>query len=345
MKKVLLFLSLLLLNSCSLNSLIPIEQVNKLQTIKYSPYMKHYRGYFARTDLQPIKNRKKYRFFYNKKEKDLAVLLQRKNKYILYSMFNSDKKAIEIKKNSKTRYRHIAKILKRKGYHYTLPSSIGCTSNVGLRLYKGVKTLLIEVKDYSYLQNIYKESIRSYNATKIKKIKTRLPKSLISSYYKHYEKRAKTKTQFKQLQIIASKLQLKYRGTKTKTNIEAKTEKIQKKESIKEATKEPIMEDSEEEAAEIIIIEEPKEKSKPYIYYLKEASYEELNDYLYASKINNDFSYDQYNKLKSRCSRLKEDELLKNGSLEDLIVAYKKNKDRRYKKRIMTLMKEVQEKE
>jgi len=46
---------------------------------------------------------------------------------------------------------------------------------------------------------------------------------------------------------------------------------------------------------------------------------------------------------KKRRTVLKEERLLREGSLEELITAYKTNKDPRYKKRILILMKEVQE--
>jgi hypothetical protein len=213
------------------------------------------------------------------------------------------------------------KMLKRKGYRVTSPYSVGYTAKVSLRRYKKVKTLLVEVKNYQYLQSLYRKAIKTYNAKGIKNIRTRLPKVLIESYYKKYKARATTEEQLKQLNIIAAKLHL--------NGSVLKTEKVS--EEKKEATEPQIQTDTKEDTPEQL-----------YSYYLKNASYYELNNYLSTAEAKSTLSYTQYNKLKKRNSQLQEKDLLENGSLEELITAYKKNKNPRYKSKIMQRIKEIQ---
>jgi len=208
MQKILLLLLFFLLNGCSLNSLLALGEVDKVQVVKYTPYLKHHRAYFTRTHLKPMKNGKKYLYLYNSKQKDLAILFHRKNQYILYSLSKPNKKLFTFIEDRNTRYYHVLKSLKRKGYRLASPDKVGYTSHVGLRRYKGIKTLLVEAKDYTRLKEIYEKAIRTYDAKAVKPIQTILPKPLIYAYYERYRKRAKSKKQLEQLQIIASKLQL-----------------------------------------------------------------------------------------------------------------------------------------
>jgi hypothetical protein len=73
---------------------------------------------------------------------------------------------------------------------------------------------------------------------------------------------------------------------------------------------------------------------------LHTAPYEELRSYLSEEDVRENLTYNQYRKLKER---LEEEELLREGSLEELIAAYKENKDPRYKAKILLLMKKVHE--
>ena len=129
-------------------------------------------------------------------------------------------------------------------------------------------------------------------------MKTKLPKHLVYDDYKRYAKRAKTQTQWTQLQIIAQKLQM--------------------------TTEEEIT------------------QHKPYIYYLNDASFEELSAYMSQRDTKKSLSYQQYTMLKRRKTCLKEENLLNGDSLEDLIAAYKINKNTKYKNRIMSIMKDQQ---
>jgi len=306
MRTVVLFLFFFLLSGCSLKNLSVEEEIDKVTVVQYTPYMKHHRAYFTRAELQIIKDDKKYLYLYNAKEKDLGILLHRKNQYILYNLSKPEQQALAINASPKTKYTHALKSFKRKGFNtITSLDAVGYTASVSLRRYKGVKTLLVEIQEYSRLQNLYKQAIKTYNANKIKNIKTKLPKQFVYDYYKRYENRAKTQAQLAQLQIIAQKLQIK----------------TEEKESTQS---EPVEQES-------------------YTYYLEDASLDELSAYISQRATRNALSYHQYTILKGRKTLLQEEKLLHEGSLEDLIAAYKVNKNPKYKKRIMTLIKDTQE--
>ena len=330
MQKILLILLFFLLSGCSLNNPFLSGEVDKVYVVKHSTYLKKHRAYFAREDLKPIKNGKKYLYLYNKKKKDLAILLHPKNQYRLYSLSFPEKKETVFKVHRNRRYSAILKKLRRKGYYPADPEKYGYITSTALRRYKGVKTILVEVKDYSKLLTLYKEAIRTYNAKKIQSVKTSLPKFFIASYYEKYRKRAKTKAQTEQLRIIGRKLKLYTPKPKVET-----PQKITENQNLTETHK------TDEAPVERIITEEKPQKSvKPYTYYLHTAPYEELRSYLSEEDARENLTYNQYRKLKER---LEEEELLREGSLEELISAYKRNKDPRYKSKIMLLMKKVHE--
>jgi len=318
MQKILLVLFIFLMSGCSIDGLIVWGEINKVQVVKQNTYIKHYRAYFQRTHLHSIRHGKKYLYFYNKKTRDLAILLHPKNRYILYS-FSHTNIVIKIPSSKKYGYYHMIKILKRKGYRITSPHAVGYTAKVSLRRYKKVKTLLVEVKNYQHLQDTYKKAIKTYNAGKIKNIKTRLPKVLIESYYKTYKAKTSTQKQLNQLNIIAGKLHLQKSVSNMKKIPQKKNTQSQTATSTKENTTQQL-----------------------YTYYLNHASYYELNNYLSTSEAKNALSYTQYHTLKRKNSQLQEEDLLQNGSLEELIEAYKKNKDQRYKSKIMQRIKEIQ---
>jgi len=321
MQKTLLLLFFFLLNGCSLNSILALGEVDKVQIVKQNTYLAHYRAYFTRSQLKPIKKNKKYLYFYNKKKKDLALLLHRSNKYYLYSLYHPNMGKITISSHKKTRYSDIVKALKRKGYFASSPHAVGATSKVALRRYKGIKTLLVDIKDYRTLQEKYQRAIRTYNANKIEKIKTLLPHVLIANYFKKYNKQATTSIQKEQLKRIANKLHL------NKPEIK---EVIQEEEEVQAVLA--------KEIPEPILVEAP----APFDYYAQEASYYELDSYLTDSASKDKLSFNQYTQLNKRHAQLKEAKILKEGSLEELISLYKTNKNPKYKSRILELMKEAQ---
>jgi hypothetical protein len=320
------------LGGCSLDSLSALNEVDKVQLVQKNAYMKRYRAYFVRTHLRPIRRGKKYLFFYNARKKDLAILLHPGRHYKLYSINHPHKIILTVSGNRKTRLRHVYKALARKGYHLTSPSRVGFSSRVRLRRYKGFKTLMVDVKDYRHLRNLYRKAIRTYDASRIKRIKTRLPKHFVLSYLRRYEKRATTARQKEQLRIIASKL-----GVSSRFHATTATPKPDQSTTVASAT--PVTPVAPTTPAT------PEHDDSTYRYYRNQASYTELNRYLESPESDYTLTHKQRKALQERRRTLKETYLLQHGSLEALIAAYKKNNDPRYKARIMTLMKEAQERE
>ncbi len=336
MSKIILFLLLILLNGCSFNSFFLKGEIDKVTVVKYTAYMKHHRAYFSRDQLKVIKNAKKYLYLHNEKNNDLIVLLHRNNYYILYNLSQPKRKAFSLKANSDT---SALKKFKRMGYKtISSPASKGFIVSVSHRRYKDVKTLLIEVKEYTDLQKLYENSIKTYDASKIKNIKTKLPKSLIIDYYIRHKKQATTHKQLTQLQIIAKKLQIK--GPSLPSQNINTTKKEQKEVKEDPDKKEYAWYEFEEKGENKISSQVPYEK--PYSYYLEDASINELSTYISKDTTKNSLSSSQYSALKQRKVVLQEEKLLREGSLEELITAYKVNKSPKYKERIMLLMKEEQ---
>ena len=359
MQKVLLLLFIFLFHGCNLNTLFLGGEIDKVMVVKYTPYMKHHRAYFTRTHLKNIRGRK-YLFLHNPTNNDLAILFHYQNKYMLYNMSQPERKPLVSYTHNKSRLKEVLKSFKHKGF---IPirtlSSIGYTTSVAKRRYKGIKTLLIETHDYRRLQSLYKKAIKGYNARSIQHIKTKLPKSLIYPYYRYYKKHARSKAQKTQLQIIGEKLHVE-KIQKIHTTLPKKlpqkpslkpviitpSSKLQKKkndisdkhplpEQRKEKEKAPIK--KVQSVAPAII------PTKPFRYYLHQASLAELSSYISNKATKNALSYNQYTALSHRKTMLKEEKIFNEGTLEELIEAYKTNKNPKYKKRIMLLMKKQQE--
>ena len=365
MQKILLLLFLFLFHGCSINTLFLSGEVNKIMVVKYAPYMKHHRAYFERTHLKNIL-RQKYLFLQNSKNHELNVLFRYKNEYILYNMSKPEQKPLAAHIKSNTKVKDVLKAFRHKGFTpvYSL-SSIGYTTTVAKRRYKDIKTLLVETYDYSRLQSLYKKAIKNYNAKLVQNIKTKLPKSLIYAYYRSYKKHAKTKVQLEQLQIIGEKLHIEKPQKKapiSSKKISKKTSKTVAKTVIKEELHDtprthplPLRPQTieapqviqpkveEKETPQAKIVKDIIAPIKPYKYYLKQSSLTELSSYLSNKSTKNTLTYNQYAALNHRKIILEEEKLFNEGTLEDLIAAYKINKKPKYKKRIMLLMKEKQD--
>jgi hypothetical protein len=358
---MILLLFFLLLNGCSLNNPFLEDEVDTVTVVKYTPYMKHHRAYFSRGQLKTLSNGKKYLYLYHAKTNEIAVLLHRKNQYVLYNMSKPKQQPYTMNVTSKTKYWQVLKGFERKGFKIIKSlASVGYTASVSRKKYKGLKTILIETQEYSRLQTLYKKAIKTYNASKIKNIKTRLPKSLISSYYDQYKKRAKTRVQLVQLSTIAKKLKLQAPKVPEKALKKQKITPSKQKKHIAHKDKPSTqIEEKVEEKTEVlskptVVQEKPSTKpivkkvspskpsAKPYTYYLKHASLSELSTYISNKATKNSLSYNQYNMLSRRKVVLQEERLFEHGSLEELIAAYKVNKNPKYKQRIMKLMKDKQ---
>jgi len=328
------------------------DEVNQVTVVNYTSYKKHHRAYFTRDGLLPI-YRKKYLYLYKKKSNDLAILLHRKNKYLLYSMSKPNEEPYKMKVTSKTTLSQVLKGFAKHGYvPISSLANRGYVSSVSYKKYKGFKTLLVETKKYSHLQKLYRNAIKSYNARKVRYIKTKLPKQLIRNYYQFYKKRATSRKQFVQLQSIAKKLglpipSLPQQNTKNKIKIPKKKKIVPKKIIVKKIKqKEVVIEENDMEIKSTILpsktIVKHKNTTKPFSYYLNKASLYELSCYISTTKTKASLSYTEYTKLTRKLDRLKEEKLLSYGTLEELISAYKIDKNPKYKKRIMSLMKDKQ---
>jgi len=357
MRKIVLLLFFFLLNGCALNSLFLGDEVDTVTIVGQSSYMKHHRAYFTRTQLHIIRDGKKHLYMYNPKTHDVGVLLHKNSQYLLYNMSQPNQAPFVVNAKPNTKYWRVLKYFRSKGFKIARSlASVGIEASDSKQIYKGVKTLLIQIKDYSRLQARYQQAIKTYDASGIRSIKTKLPKHLIASYYNRYAKRAKTRAQLLELKTIALKI-----GLRSPNIPEPKTttKKISVKNDTQDLKIEEVKESKEiEEVKEVEEIEEVPEKKpelkkvlppkaptgKSYHYYLKRASLEELSAYISNQATKNPLSSTRYYKLTKRKKFLQEEKLLNEGNLEELIAAYKTNKNPKYKKRIMKLIKEKQEK-
>jgi len=355
------------LSGCSINQLFLADEIDKVNVVKYTPYIKHHRAYFVREHLKPVYKKQKYLFLYHAKKKDLGLVLHRKDGYYLYHFTKPDASPLKLKKRRRITQHQMLRSFSKAGYKIANLTREGYSAKVGLRRYKGIKTLMVETKNYQKLKKLYEKAIRSYNASRVMRIHTPLPKKFIYPYFLYYYKRAKNMQQQKQLQAIASKLHitipkryLRKKSIKTiapkrtkpvlklktpaKTPIQKPAAKVEKATSVP-VPHNPVVEDTvqEEEEVDLTPVQEP--PVKPYNYYLHFASLYELSNYLDDPQSRYSLSHEQYRILKRRLTHLQEENILREGSLESLIAAYKQNKNPRFKQRILELMKKKQEEE
>ncbi len=300
LKKIVLIIFLLWLQGCSISQFMLMDEIDKVHVLKHTAYLKYNRAYFDRTDLKTVFKNKKYLFAYNKRTKDLGLLLHRGHTYTFYHFFQPDRPPVKFKSSTKK----ILSALQKRGYTIQNLLQAGYIVQSGLRRYKGVKTLMIEVKDYSKLKKRYEDAIKNYQSASVITIRTTLPAKLIASYFRHYYRRAVTEDQKAQLQRIAKKLKIETYG-----------QNIQNANSVQQ-------------------------NCKPYYYYLYTASSAEIGRYLGTLHSRENLTPAQYTLLQYRLISLQEKKLLQEGSLSELISAYKKNQDPQFKKRIMELLKE-----
>ena len=319
MRNIVLAFMLFFISGCSLNQLLLSEEIDKVTVVKYQKYLKQHRAYFKRDNLQFVTRNSKYLFLYHAKKQELGILLKRKNTYTLYNFTKTKNAPLALSPKKKISYKKVLSKFTRLGYKPANLTNLGYSAKVAFRKYKGVKTLLVEIKDYSTLKQKYEKAIRSYQSKDILSIKTHLPKKFIYPYFKKYQNQTQAPEELKQLQQIAAKLHFL---DKTLT----------------------VEEDLEEEIKEDENIYSPNyDNAKGYDYYLYRAPVNELQRYLTKTNTRFSLTHKQYQALQTHYTKMKEETLFKEGSLEELIAAYKVNNDPKYKKRIMVLMKKTQE--
>ena len=341
---------LFLMNGCAVNQFFLSDEIDKVNVVKYTPYVKHYRAYFARTRLRPVIKHRKYLFLYSPQKQTLLLLLYRDRHYLLYNFTKPENSVLKLKSKGKLSEKSLLKSLSKRGYHIANLTRLGYDAKVGLRRYKGVKTLMIEVKNYAKLKRLYESAIKHYQAKNILSIQTQLPKKFINSYFLYYYKRAKTTAQKRELRRIAKKLHIMVPIGKERTRHKVPIVHRRKSNPVIKQAKTPEAEVSEPEETYETDIEQstvnypdPVPTTKPYLYYLRYASLYELSNYLDDPQSHQDLSLSHYHMLQHRLANLKEEQLLRDGSLEALIAAYKKDKNPKFKQRILQLLKKKQE--
>jgi hypothetical protein len=307
LKRWILVILMLFMQGCSLENLFVTKEIDKVYVVKYTSYVKHHRAYFARETLHPFSNKKRYLLLYNPKKHDLGVLLHKNNAYLLYSLSRPNLSPVTYhpsgKVSEKTAIRHFA----RMGYKKANVHTLGYSVTTGLRRYKGVKTLMVDVKDYSRLLKRYRKAIATYDAREVLSVKEKLPPSFIEGYLLSRYRKAHSDEARAQLLRIASKLGIKIPDTAPLEDTVA-----------------------------------GKSKNKSYYYYLYFAPTDELRNYIEKSENEGSLSTKQLHGLKVRLKDIERKKLLSEGSLDELIAFYKQHKDPQVKQRIMELLKAQQ---
>ncbi|MCF6207724.1 MAG: hypothetical protein L3J47_12685 [Sulfurovum sp.] len=146
MKKLLLLSALLLFQGCSFNQLFLSDEIDSVNIVKYTPKVKEHRAYFTREGLRPVLRKQKYLFVFRPKEKHLYVLLHKENRYLLYNLSVPNKQPITFTVSSE---KQLLRSLRKAGYMQPENlEALGFTVKTGLRRYKGVKTIMIDVKEH-----------------------------------------------------------------------------------------------------------------------------------------------------------------------------------------------------
>ena len=300
LKKTFLFALLLFVHGCSINQLFLTDEIDTITTVQQSHFVRHNRAYFSRENLLPRSGKKPFLLLTHKKRHDLGVLLHRGNTYLLYRFFSPSTPPIRFKAN----HRQLRKKLAQYGYiPLGNPENKGYIVHSGPRRYKGVKTYLIDITDYTKLKTRYQNAIRNYRSDMLSGIHDRLPKQLIEPYLRYYRQQADTEEKKKEIARIAEKLHIS----------------LDKKE-----VSPPLLLNSDQPS---------------YHYYRYRASMYELGNYLNTPQSRAVLTPAQYTILQHRLGTLQQEKLLQEGSLETLIAAYEKNHDPRFKQRIMALLK------
>jgi len=301
LKKILLFGLLLLLHGCSINQLFLTDEIDTITTVRQGHFVKHNRAYFSREHLLPLSNKQPYLLLTHTKRHDLGLLLRSKEHYLLYHFFSPQKSPLRFQ----TSRRHLLRKLAQLGYMpLTNPKERGYLVHSGPRRYKGVKTYLIDITDYTKLKRRYEDAIRNYNSAMLLGVHDQLPKQLIEPYLRYYSQRADSDKKKEEIGRIAKKLHISLEETPA------------------------------------VQVQYPENSDQtPYHYYRYRASMYELGNYLNSPQSRAELTPAQYTILQHRLGTLQQEKLLQEGSLETLLAAYEENHDPRFKRRIMELLK------
>jgi hypothetical protein len=239
---------------------------------------------------------------------------------------------LQLASSRRVGYRYVNHLLKKHRYYQVNPSKYGYKANIYKRIFKDIKTYYLRGIDYNNLIYTYKKAIKSYNYAKVKNIRTKLPLAYIKPYYNRYKNSAKTASQKSQIEQIGIKLGI----IKNKTTKPAK--------QIIDTKQDEDIQDTQPAPIEEVVQAKPIEDNKPtgdelFDRYINTKSYSKLHKFMQTKEAKEKLSYAQFSRLTYLEAKLKEQELLKHGSIEELIAEYKKTNNPRYKSRAMELMK------
>jgi hypothetical protein len=327
-KFFLVIVSILILNSCSIDSIVALTQLDKIEQVQHNSYITKYQGYFARRNLHPISYGHKFLYLYNHRARKFAILLHPNDRYVAYSVASNSRKIMDLKSGG---YRYAIRLLKRYGYRRVTPSQVGYKVHIARRVFKGHKTYLLSITNYQKLIYRYKQAIKTYNYKRVKYIRTKLPKELIRGYFNRYRVKASTRYEREQISLIGIKLGI-IKSRKTAHSISKKEDK-KPLANIKKDREHPIIKPT-----------TPTVKEKPkslYERYSKVTSYSTLHRFLISKEAKESLTYAEFSRLKYKEAKLQERELLAHGTIEELIAQYKKTNNPRYKSKAMELMKNI----
>lgn len=363
-KKLLVTLLLFSLQGCTWqNFFMQSAPFDRMTVVNYEGKVRHSRGYYRRDSLFKFKNNAYYQIFFNTKKRSLHLLLHKASGYFLYTISSSKAKAIYLG-NKYTSYKTIRKKLRKKGFRLlTHPYTKGYKLSHAFKKYQGVKTILISLSDYATLLAQYRHAISHYKYSLIEHSHPRLPNIMVKKLYNHYKSTTKTEQEKKAILQIGYKLGFEKKPTFTRVNTTQKSENCTHPKMAIPQDSTPNIEHKDE--IEKKIIEDKQKEEKPeedtvevcsdtqenktlleetdYHYYLHNASLDTLSTYLDKLSLqgyDKSISQGQLHQLLARQSFLREQNLLEHGTLEALIKAYKQTKNKRYKEKILHLMKE-----
>jgi len=301
LKRLLLLSVLFIFTGCSINQLFLSDEIDRVNIVKYTSHTKEHRAYLTREGLLPVKQHKKYLFLYHPKRHHLYMLLRKKHYHLLYNLTVPGREPRKMMQRSTGK---LLRSLKRSGYRHPKElEDLGFVVRTGLRRYKGVKTIMVDIKDYRPLKKQYERAIRDYDASKLSGIHTPLPKKMILPYFTHYYNHARTQKQKEELRKIARKLNIGI-------------------------TEKP---------------DEPNLIQPLFPYYLHQASFSELSAYLQMDKSKKELTLAERSLLEHRLEDMERKKLLEEASLETLIETYRRNPDPEFKKHILSRIKELRE--
>ena len=294
-----------LLGGCQIPDFTAAFKLNTFHIVSYGNDVRHYRAYFLRKNLTFLPNGRRTLLAVHTKTQSPAIVIRRKGYDEVYDMATYRHIAFREKASKHRTLRTLQRFLARRGYRIVNTRNFGVHLTTGPRKYRGYKTWLIDLKDYSRLKRRYLQALR-HNPCRLKQLKP-IPADLIK----------------KELRLAVSK----------RLNVSDRTCLYESAKRLHISLPSPQKKPT------------PDRQNPSFSYYISHASEKELRTLLHTKTYKTRFSTFQQRALRQRLRQLEHDRLLKHGSLEELFAAYKHNKDPRIKQRIMQLLEQRQSNE